>query len=161
MTASEFTKIIGLIKGAFPHIDRFKDDDVKDVWYECLEDLEYQRARKATINTIKVAKDFPPDIATIRNEYERLLNEEKKELGEIKRFYDQARKFYPGCGELGYGWKEFHDRAKTKEDAERLQNLIISYVKYIDRETKDDCIDFAECVKTVRKEGDKVVAGKE
>lgn len=160
MTASEFTKIIGLIRGAYPHIDRFKDDDVKDVWYECLEDLEYQRARRAAINTIKTTKDFPPDIATIRKEYSRLLDEENKELGEIKKFYKQARDFYPNCGEFGYGWKEFYERAKTKEDAERLQNLIISYVTYIDRETKDDCIDFVECIKTIRKDGNNTKVGK-
>lgn len=161
MTAPEFMKIIGLIRGAFPHIDRFQDNDVKDVWYECLEDLEYGRARKATINSIKTTKDFPPDIATIRKEYYRLLDEENKELGEIKKFYGQARNFYPDCGDLGYGWKEFYERAKTKEDAERLQNLIISYVNYIDRETTENCIDFAECISTVRKEGNKIVVGKE
>jgi hypothetical protein len=153
MNVSEFTKIIELIRGAFPHMDRFKDDDVKEVWFECLEDLEYDRARRATLNTIKTAKDFPPDIATIREEYDRLLGIEKHELGEIRRFYEQARSFYPGCGEVGYGWIDFKERAKTKEEAEKLQNLIIAYVN----SAESDVIDFVECIRTVRRENGKIV----
>ena len=159
MTGSEFMKIIGLIRGAFPHMDRFKDADVKDVWFECLEDLEYGKARTATLNAIKGAKDFPPDIATIREQYGVLDAAEKHEQGEIRRFYEQARSYYPGCGEYGYGWKEFSERARTKEEAERLQNLIISYVVYIDRESTDDFVDFAECVRTVRRTNGEIKVG--
>ena len=147
MTISEFGTIIGLIKGAFPHMDRFKDDDVKDVWFECLEDLEYKKARKATLNAIKEAKDFPPDIATIREKYGLLDAEEKHEIGEIRRFYEQARSYYPGCGDVGYGWIDFRERAKTKEDAERLQNLIVAYVN----SATDEVIDFVDCIRTVRR----------
>ena len=148
MTGSEFMKIIGLIRGAFPHMDRFKDADVKDVWFECLEDLEYGKARTATLNAIKKAKDFPPDIATIREEYFLLCEEERKEIGDIRRFYEQARSYYPNCGDVGYGWIDFHERAKTKDEAERLQNLIISYVNT----TQSDVIDFVECIKTIRRD---------
>ena len=157
MTAVEFTKIIGLIRGAFPHMDRFKDADVKDVWFECLEDLEYGKARTATLNSIKKAKDFPPDIATIREEYFLLCEEERKEIGDIRRFYEQARSYYPNCGEVGYGWKEFWERANTRVEAEKLQNLIIAYVN----STESDCIDFVECVKTIRRDNGKITVGKE
>lgn len=149
MTREETKSVLSIIMRAYP---RFKIVDTKedvDLWHECLEDLEYARARTAAINIVKRTKDFPPDIATIREEYDRLLAEEKHEQGEIKRFYEQARSYYPGCGEYGYGWKEFSERAKTKEEAENLQNLIIGYVNYIDRETDAECIDFAECVKRV------------
>lgn len=155
MNASEFTKIIGLIRGAFPHMDRFKDDDVKEVWFECLEDLEYGKARTATLNSIKKAKDFPPDIATIREEYFLLCEEERKEIGDIRRFYEQARSYYPNCGEVGYGWKEFWERANTRVEAEKLQNLIIAYVN----STENDCIDFVECIRTVRKTNGEIKVG--
>ena len=119
-----------------------------DVWTRSLEDLEYEKAEKATYNCLK-ENEFPPSIAEIRKSYDVIAAAEKHELGEIRRFYEQARSFYPGCGEVGYGWKEFSARAKTKEDAEKLQNLIISYVQRIDK-TGGDVIDFAECVKSVR-----------
>ena len=158
MTANEFTKVIALIRGAFPRMDRFNDADVKDVWYECLQDLEYNKARTATLNAIKQAKDFPPDIATIREQYKVLDAAEKHELGEIRRFYEQARSYYPGCGEVGYGWKEFVKRAKTRGDAEKLQNLIIGYVQQAEK--TGDVIDFAECVKTVRYDNGIITAEK-
>ena len=155
MTGSEFMKIIGLIRGAFPHMDRFKDADVKDVWFECLEDLEYGKARTATLNAIKKAKDFPPDIATIREEYFLLCEEERKEIGDIRRFYEQARSYYPNCGDVGYGWKEFWERANTRAEAEKLQNMIIAYVN----STENDCIDFVECIRTVRKTNGEIRVG--
>lgn len=153
MTASEFTKIIGLIKGAFPHIDRFKDDDVKDVWYECLEDLDYDKARVATLNAIKSAKDFPPDIATIREEYSKIVESEKHELGEIKRFYEQARSYYPGSGKNGYGWEEWKARAKDKKTAELFYQVVAQYVALTDK-TGETPIDFRECIKTICRDND-------
>jgi hypothetical protein len=159
MNASEFSKIIGLITGAFPHMDRFKDNDVKEVWFECLEDLEYERARKATLNAIKAAKDYPPDIATIREEYDKLYSEERKSEGEIRRFYDQARSYYPGSGEYGYGWEEFRARVKDAREAEQLQNIIIGYVRHLEKIGAKEVMDFAECVRTVRRENGEIVAG--
>jgi hypothetical protein len=150
MTAVEFTKIIGLIRGAFPRMDRFGDADVKDVWFECMEDLEYDRARKATLNTIKVAKDFPPDIATIREEYARLLKIENEEEAEIRKYYDYARAYYPGSGEPGNGWKEFRERVKTVEEADRLQRRIIAYVSYMEQNTSENVMPFVECIQTVK-----------
>ena len=153
MNASEFSKIIGLITGAFPHMDRFKDNDVKEVWFECLEDLEYDRARKATLNTIKAAKDYPPDIATIREEYGNLLSAEKKELGEIRRHYDNARNYYPGSGECGNGWKEWMERVNEAKPENRVKaanwlcNKITEYVNGCEKET----MDFAECIATIGK----------
>lgn len=159
MVENEFMKIIGLIRGAFPHMDRFKEADVKDVWFECLEDLEYNKARTATMNAIKKAKDFPPDIATIREAYNEIASAEKHELGEIKRYFEYARSFYPGSGEAGYGWKEFSERAKTKEDAVKLQTLIMDYVRFVETSGGTDVIDFAECCKTVRRDGGNITVG--
>lgn len=159
MKRDETKALLEILIRAYPRMKIVETKEDVDLWHECLEDLEYSMARKATINIVKTAKDFPPDIATIREEYGRLMAIEQREQGEIRRFYEQARSYYPGCGEYGYGWKEFSDRAKTKEDAERLQNLIISYVQYIDRETKDDCVDFAECVRTVRRTNGEIKVG--
>lgn len=113
MNVSEFTKIIGIIRGAFPHIDRFNDNNVKDVWFECLEDLEYGKARIATLNTVKAAKEFPPTIAEIREEYEALDGEERRLNGQIRTYYDYCRGIYPGEIEDGYGWQEFLDKVHS------------------------------------------------
>ena len=113
MNASEFAKIVGLIRGAFPHMDRFKDNDVKDVWYECLGDLEYGKARQATINSLKTAREFPPTIANIREAYEAIDGEEKRLNGIIKTYYEYCRGTYPGNVPDGYGWQEFLDKVHS------------------------------------------------
>lgn len=129
MTAVEFTKIIGLIKGAFPRMDRFGDADVKDVWFECLEDLDYTIARTATLNTIKKAKDFPPDIATIREEYQRLYVEYRKADAAIATHYDQMRSTYGGDGEVREYLELFRERCgNTVEGADRLHKAMDAFV---------------------------------
>lgn len=153
MKAEEFIKIICLIQGAYPHIDRFRDDDVKDVWYECLNDLEYDTARKATLNVIKVTKDFPPDIATIRSEYDELIAAERRMQGAIKTNYDNARISYPQNIPIGYAWEEWRSRAKDDKGAEIFRQVISQYVRECER-ADTDVMDFKECVKTICRDGD-------
>lgn len=155
MTREETKSILNIIIRAYPRMKIVETKEDVDLWHECLEDLEYQMARRAAINLVKGTKDFPPDIATIREEYDRLLGIDKHELGEIRRFYEQARSYYPNCGEVGYGWKEFWERANTRVEAEKLQNLIIAYVN----STESDCVDFAECVRTVRRTNGEIKVG--
>ena len=150
MTINEVVAMIDILKAAYPRMEQFSDDNVKMVWLKAFEELDGDKAVKATWVCVK-KYEFMPSIAQVIKEYDEIAAAESHELGEIRRFYDQARSFYPGCGEYGYGWKEFSERAKTKEDAERLQNLIISYVQYIDRAGIEDVTDFAECIKTVRR----------
>ena len=145
MTAAEFVKIIGLIGGAYPHIDRFKDDDVKDVWFECLEDLDYDRARKATINLIKSVPDFPPDIAKIREEYNYLRDCEKSEEGSIKNYYNSACGSYPISIPSGLGWDIWQERAKTSKDADTFYSCIMQYLNSLE----GDAMDFEQCLRTI------------
>lgn len=162
MTASEFTKIIGLIKGAFPHIDRFKDDDVKDVWYECLSDLEFDTARVATLNTIKSAKDFPPDIATIREEYANIISAEKKRIGAIRDQYRNAKAEYPGTIEDGYAWEEWLSRVQDERSSVILYGIIKQYIRQCEENnTINSIMDFKECVKTICRDNDKKIFFKE
>ncbi len=148
MKREETKTILSIIMRAYPRFRIVETKEDVDLWHECLEDLEYTRARQSAISLVKQTKDFPPDIATIREEYERLLGIEKKEVGEIRRFYEQARSYYPDCGDAGYGWIDFRERAKTKEDAEMLQNLIIAYVN----SATSEVIDFVDCIRTVRRD---------
>lgn len=160
MTAEEFIAIIGLIQGAYPSFNRFRDDDVKDVWYECLNDLEYANARKAALNAIKTTKDFPPDIATIREEYGRLVEIENHELGEIKRFFQQTRAYYPGSGELWNGFDVWQKRAKNARDAETFYKVVTQYVNECDRKGQD-CLDFVRCLETITRDESGKISFKE
>ena len=145
MNREETKDILKIILRAYPRMKVVETKEDVDLWHECLEDLEYQKARKATIDIVKKTMDFPPDIATIRNEYGKLLAKEKKVVAEINRFYEQARSYYPGSGEMGYGRKEFFERAKTPEQAERLYNAIVRYVNSCTERT----MDFKACISTI------------
>lgn len=160
MTINEFGKILGLIRGAFPHIDRFRDDDVKDVWYECLSDLEFDIARAATINTIKAAKDFPPDIAKIREEYDYLAAEKRRNNADIKEYYTRSCNSYPMEVPDGYGWEEWQSRVNDGEQAKVFNQVIKQYINECN-EAGEDVIDFLQCVKTICRDSDKKIFFKE
>lgn len=145
MNREETKDILNIILRAYPRMKVVETKEDVDLWHECLEDLEYQKARKATIDIVKKTMDFPPDIATIREEYKVVDAAERHGRAEINRFYEQARSYYPGSGEPGYGKAEFLDRAKTPEQAERLYNAIVKYVNSCTETT----MDFRACISTI------------
>ena len=157
MNGSEFAKIVEIIRGAFPHMDRFKDNDVKDVWFECLEDLEFGKARTATLNAIKKAREFPPSIADIRAEYDILDEKDKAVLREIRQSYDHIKSYYPGSGGANYGWEEFKARVKSPDEARALSQMIFSFVRQMENEKCDKTPDFAEVIKGIQREGERLV----
>lgn len=161
MTRDNVKQILAKLTILYPHftvgepIAGFKPTDV---WFEMIGDMDFEKAMEAVKACAKKCK-YPPTIAEIQEEYDKIMSAEKHEQGEIKRYFEYARSYYPGSGEAGYGWKEFSERAKTKEDAARLQTLIMDYVRYVETSGGSDVIDFAECCKTVRRDGGNITVG--
>ena len=144
MNRDQTKQILKIVQQAFPRFEIVNNSFGVDVWHKSLEDLEYERAERATYNCIRI-NEFPPSIAEIRKAYEEITIAEKKEYAEINRFYEQARAYYPGSGEMGYGKKEFYEKAKTPEQAEKLCNAIIRYVNHC----TDVTMDFKACISTI------------
>ena len=144
MDRDQTKQILKIVQQAYPRFEVVNNSFGVDVWHKSLEDLEYDKAEKATYNCIR-KNEFPPSIAEIRKAYEDITIVERKEYGDINRFYEQARAYYPGAGEIGYGKKEFFDKAKTPEQAERLYNSIIRYVN----SCTDRTMDFKECIRSL------------
>ena len=144
MDRDQTKRILKIVQHAFPRFEIVDNSFGVDVWHKSLEDLEYEKAERAAYNCIKV-NEFPPSIAEIRKAYEEIAITERKEYAEINRFYEQARSYYPGSGEAGYGKAEFFERAKTPEQAERLYNTIIRYVNSCTEST----MDFRECIRSI------------
>ena len=149
MTVNEVVQMIDTLKAAYPRMEQFSNDNVKMVWLKAFEDLDGNKAMKAVWVCIK-KYEFMPSIAQVIKEYDEIAAAEKHEEGEIRRFYDQARAYYPGSGEPGNGWKEFRERVKTVEEAERLQRRIIAYVSYMEQNTGENVMPFVECIQTVK-----------
>lgn len=146
MTYDEWFEIAKMVKRIYQREEKFMpDEETVKLMYSMVDDLDYERAKDAVTNYIKSNK-FSPTIADIRDEYEKIAAEERKAKGEINRYYEQSRSYYPSSGEMGYGKKEFFERAKTPEQAQRLYNAIVRYVNgCIDR-----TMDFAECIRGIK-----------
>lgn len=153
MTRDETKNILDIVMRAYPRMRIVETKEDVDLWFECLEDLTYETARKATINLVKTAKDFPPDIATIRSEYDELIAAEKRMQGAIKTNYDNARISYPQNIPIGYAWEEWKSRAKDDKSAEIFRQVISQYVRECER-ADADVMDFKECVKTICRDTD-------
>ena len=162
MTREETKQILDIIIRAYPRMKIVETKEDVDLWHECLSDLEYDLARKASINLVKEAKDFPPDIATIREEYANIIAAEKKRIGAIRDQYRNAKSYYPGTIEEGYAWDEWLSRAKDEKTAMLFCSTVVQYVRECEKnDTLNDIIDFKECVKTICRDGDGKIFFKE
>lgn len=150
MTRDETKSILDIIMRAYPRMKIVETKEDVDLWHECLNDLEYDKAREATINLVKTAKDFPPDIASIRCEYDKLMEEAANVKGKIKTFYQYACGSYPIDIPSGTGWDVWQERAKDGRQAEIFYQCIKQYL----RELEGDAMDFVECIKTICRDND-------
>lgn len=162
MTREETKQILDIIIRAYPRMRIVETKEDVDLWHECLSDLEYDLARKASINLVKETKDFPPDIATIREEYANIIAAEKKRIGAIRDQYRNAKSYYPGTIEEGYAWDEWLSRAKDEKTAMLFCSTVVQYVRECEKnDTLNDIIDFKECVKTICRDSDGKIFFKE
>ena len=125
MTRDETKSVLDVIMRAYPRMKIVETREDVDLWYECLEDLEYSRARKATINLVKQTKDFPPDIATIREEYDRLLEECSAQDRAVRDAYRNITNVYTDSGKLDQYLPIFRERCGNDPAvASRLRNAL-------------------------------------
>lgn len=162
MTREETKRILDIIIRAYPRMKIVETKEDVDLWHECLSDLVFDNARKAAISLVKQTKDFPPDIATIREEYANIIAAEKKRIGAIRDQYRNAKSYYPGTIEEGYAWDEWLSRAKDEKTAMLFCSTVVQYVRECEKnDTLNDIIDFKECVKTICRDSDGKIFFKE
>ena len=94
MNKKEFGALIQTIKGCYGERFQKLDADMMEAWYDCLNDLDYEKTRVALRNYIKVSV-YPPTIADIRKHYEEIMEEEKNIRIELRRIYDMTVALYP------------------------------------------------------------------
>lgn len=104
MTKIEFAEIVKIIKSTFPRMDF--SNSVMDAWYECLGDLDYQRARSAVVSVIKES-EYAPTIALIRKEYKQLASGDEAIKRQIENHFEQMKSHYPGQIDDAKSWQEF------------------------------------------------------
>ena len=162
MTREETKRILDIIIRAYPRMKIVETKEDVDLWHECLNDLEYGTARQAAINLVKQTKDFPPDIAAVRSEYDSIISSEKKRIGAIRDQYRNAKSDYPGTIEEGYAWEEWLSRVQDERSSVILYGIIKQYIRQCEADnTINSIMDFKECVKTICRDNDKKIFFKE
>ena len=78
MTRTEFSKIILLLNAAYKSKDgaMIADKMQADMWFEMLQDLEYEICTKAVRNLV-ARSPYQPHISDIRSEYARLIQKKQ------------------------------------------------------------------------------------
>ena len=121
----EFKEIIENIKGAY--LDKFPEINghARDMWYECLKDLDFNRTKDAVMNYAKANK-YPPAISDIREQHQLLLKEEIRNAPKPNRFDVLEKEFRDHLiakGAIDYENESLDGSMVTPEEVEILHKL--------------------------------------
>ena len=125
MNKKEFKEIIENIKGVY--LDKFPEINgrARDIWYECLEDLDFCRTKKAVTNYAKSNK-YPPAISDIREQHQLLLEDEIRNAPKPNRFDVLEKEFRDHLiakGAIDYENESLDGSMVTPEEVEILHKL--------------------------------------
>lgn len=132
MTKEEVVEIMLEAKDSF---QRWRDIDNAEyarmcgTWYEMLNDVPYEMAKKAMVDYIKT-NQYPPTIADIRKPYHEYLEEQKQLKREYNNIYYAAIANYPAYKDSREERMEFDRITKNSVGkAAKLSNMIVSFVR--------------------------------
>lgn len=94
MVRNEWGMIVKQIRAFYPRYNFMEKQDTFEAWFEMLEDLEYAGALRAVQNYVK-ENQYPPTIADIRQEYNRMYEAYKTLVREVKKEFGLACQYYP------------------------------------------------------------------
>lgn len=118
MTIEQTVKIFNTLKAAYPRMEQFDNDEVREVWATAFADLDGEIAMKAVWECIKT-QEFMPSIAQVIKAYDEIVKEEKHQTGISRQFYEYCRGVYPKELPDNYGWQEFIDKVNTAKPEKR------------------------------------------
>lgn len=76
MDKRQFLELAEILRNAYKKSGFMTETQEGDVWYECLQDLQYEWLRPAAIQWIQENK-FPPTIAELRDLYHKTKGQSK------------------------------------------------------------------------------------
>ena len=118
MNKKEFGALIQTIRGCYGERFQTLDTVMADAWYEFLNDLDFARAKVALGNYIK-SNAYPPTIADIRAEYQKILDAESEARVQLRGVYEETVAIYP--------------MANHEPDIERTYKAILNGIEKKDR----------------------------
>lgn len=94
MTIEEFTPIVKKLRTVYTQANFIANKEAFDIWFEMLSDLQTSGVNKAVDNIIR-DREYPPTIADIRHEYDRMYEAYKTLVREVKKEFGLACQYYP------------------------------------------------------------------
>ena len=144
MTRNEWAEIVKKIRAMFPQSSFMNDQEVFDVWFEMLEDLEFPATMRSVENYAK-ENQYPPTIADIRQGYKVLWDGYKAFVNNCKDVFCLATSYYPGMNmkleneqfEVFLGWLKKFPQKEWMAKTYKFKEKAIAYVKDCEINHKD------------------------
>lgn len=134
MTKDEFKLIVNKLRKAYTQDNYIADKESFDIWFEMLEDLQAPATEQAVKNIIR-DKTYPPTIADIRHEYDRLYEVYKAKLRDVRSNYEIGMQGYPCFINDDETYQVFLAKIKQYPQSEwikrsiRFKNTVIDFVR--------------------------------
>lgn len=139
MTKNEMIELVKWISKLYPNNKYIETEEAFNAWYEIINELDYDLARKGITNYTKYGQ-YPPMIADIYREYNILAEEIEHTMDRVKQEYEIAMSYYPGNNSMDTDTRQvFLDRIKQYPQnewiprASRFRKVTINYVQGCER----------------------------
>ena len=151
MNKQEFKEVMEGLKSLYG--DKIPDMNgfAREIWFECLSDMDFERTKKAITNHIKSSK-FPPTVADIREQYGLLVGKCKSEAIALRDVFNEMRNYYPGGNKDSNAENVFLSRILELDANARLsyaialKNKVIDYVKKCEQGADEMRMTLSECI---------------
>lgn len=154
MDKVEFKEIIDGLRSVYGNRNLEMSGFARELWYECLEDLNFTITKKAIINYAKKSK-FAPTASDIRVEYGLIIAEKQKTLNILEEIFYFMRNRYPGGKEDRKASEIFYSKICEKDIDERcdyaevIKNSVLDYVSRCEQRICEMDMSLSECIKAV------------
>lgn len=152
MNKQEFKEVMEGLKLLYG--DKIPDMNgfAREIWFECLSDMDFDKTKKAIINHIKASK-FPPTVADIREQYRLIIRKCQNDAIVLRDLFNEMRNYYPGGSNDGNAEGVLLDILQNidREDwfnyTTAIKNTVIDYVKRCEIGADDMRMTLSECIK--------------
>lgn len=154
MNKQEFKEVMEGLKSLYG--DKIPDMNgfAREVWYECLSDMDFEKAKKAIINHIKSNK-FSPTVADIREQYRLIAGRSKSDAMALRDVFNEMKYYYPGGNNDVNAENVFLsvimdlDANSRLGYANAIKNTVIDYVIRCEKGEEEMKMTLSECIKFV------------
>lgn len=151
MNKQQFKEIMDGLKSMYGERIPDMSGIARELWYECLMDMEFELTKKAIVSHIKSSK-YPPTVADIREQYGLIKSKGNEQLREIEHIFCEMKNYYPNGNEDKRAEDIFYNHMCEIDNDNRISygkaicNTVIDYVKRCEQGIVELDKTFSECI---------------